>query len=115
MGVHYIQNNASNILFLPLIPDFKCLHPWPCCAASILLNLQRIPLRPLAHQLAHNLAARQLGHGVDKGHAAEEALVLGDALGEPVLDVLRGDAALGGVLNGDVCSWVFFVGAVFCY
>lgn len=60
----------------------------------LLLQLSRIPLRPLPHGLALNLAARQLGHFVHKDDASHETLVFGDAWGDPILDVLGRDLVL---------------------
>ena len=79
-------------------PSTLHLGPGP----ARLLHLGRVALRPLAQELADNLAAGELGHGVDKGDAAGDALVLGDARGEPVLDVAGLDLALGDVLDLDV-------------
>lgn len=74
-----------------------------------LFHLGRVALRPLAQELADNLAAGELGHGVDKGHAAGDALVLGDAGGDPVLNVAGLDLALGDVLDLDVGAGELFV------
>ena len=76
------------------------------------MHLGGVALRPLAQELADNLTAGELGHGVDKGDAAGEALVLGDARGEPVLDVAGLDLALGYVLDLDVGAGVLFMFAV---
>lgn len=76
------------------------------------MHLGGVALRPLAQEFADNLAAGELGHGVDKGDAAGEALVLGDARGEPVLDVAGLNFALGDVLDLDVGAGVFLVFAV---
>ena len=77
----------------------------PCSSLAVrvpFLHLYRIPLRPIPHRLALDLTARQLGHFVDEHDAADEALVLGHARCEPVLDVLRGDFAFGGILEDNI-------------
>ena len=74
---------------------------------GILLYFDGVALGPFAHQLAHNLAAGQLGNFIDDGNAAFETLVLCDAGGDPVLDVSGGDLTLGGLLESYVGAWPF--------
>lgn len=75
----------------------------------LLLQNLGVPLGPFAHQFAHNLATRKLGHLVDKRDTAGKALVLGDAGGHPVLDVAGCYFALGGGLERDVGAGRFVV------
>lgn len=79
---------------------------------ALLLQDLGIPLGPLAQELADNLATGELGHGLDKGDATSEALVLGDARGHPVLDVPGLDLALRGGLDLDIGAGKLFVVAV---
>lgn len=62
--------------------------------AALLLEHGGITLRPLAHQLAHNLAAGQLGHFVDESDTSLEMLVARYACCDPVLDVSGGNLLL---------------------
>lgn len=82
-----------------------------------------VPLSPLPHGLAHNLAARELRHLVDEGHAAGQPLVPGHAGREPVAHVAGGYLAAGGFLEDDVGSgpllsvpvFFFFLMLMWCF
>ena len=47
--------------------------------AALLLNLRRIPLRPVSHRLSLDLATRQLRDLVNEYNTSDEALVLCDS------------------------------------
>lgn len=70
--------------------------------ASLLLNLCCVPLRPVSHSLALNLATRQLRHLLNKYDAADKALMLCNPRNQPVCNVLRCDLAFGCFLDHNV-------------
>lgn len=88
----YIQYPREDVIIY--MQRKKSLQLRPHRRRAILQHLLGIPLGPLLHQLADDLAAGQLGHLVDEGDAADQPLVLCDARGGPVLDVLGRDFAL---------------------